>query len=155
MTRSTRTAQLTVLLAAALLMATPAAADDWDFGVRAGWYVDDVEGPFVGIEALTQIGDTQWWFNPNVEAAFGDDLDVVSASADAHYDFETDGPAIWAGAGLSVLRFDPRIGDKETELGVNGLIGIGAKRGAFRPFAQAKVILSEETELVLMGGVRF
>jgi hypothetical protein len=133
--------------------------DDWDVDLRAGLYVDDVEGVFVGGGGLTQIGDTRWFFNPNGEAAFGDELDLITLNGDVHYDFHVDDPkiAVWVGGGPAILFPDPVDAgeDDDVDVGLDGLFGVGATRGGVRPFGQIKIILSDETELVVMGGVRF
>ena len=48
-----------------------------DFGVRGGTYAD-VDEPFLGAEALFQVGTTKRWFgNPNLEHAFAHQRDVL------------------------------------------------------------------------------
>jgi len=45
-----------------------------------------------------------------------------------------------------------------TRLGADvpkAFIGLGGRKGGARPFGQLKVILADETEVVVMGGVRF
>lgn len=130
-----------------------------DIDVRAGYYADDAEGPFVGAGVLMRVASgTRWYFNPNVEFAFGDHVDVVTVNADFHYDFAREsGVSFWLGAGPAVVRRDPDfgLGDAETDLGINGFFGFGASRGHVRPFFQLKVLASDESELVLAGGVRF
>jgi hypothetical protein len=133
--------------------------NDWDVDLRGGFYVDDVDGPFVGGGGLTRIGQTAWFANPNVEVAFGDDLDLITVNADFHYDFDIDSDkvSLWVGGGPTLL-FPDHSGsddDDDVDIGLNGLFGVGAARGKWRPFGQAKIIVSDETELVLMGGVRF
>jgi hypothetical protein len=137
---------------------TSAQANDWDFDVRAGYYASDVDGPFVGAGGLTQWGSSRWYINPNLEWAFGDDVDLITLNGDVHYDFHTDAKnlALWAGAGLALVDADSDLGDNDdTNLGLNLLFGVGATEGNVRPFGQIKLIMYEETELVLMGGLRF
>jgi hypothetical protein len=156
---------LTLAAACGLLLlapARPAHAAEIDFGLRAGIY-SDADGGFVGAEALTSIG-RRWFFNPNAELVFVDDGSLWSLNADAHYDLPTSANlAVWVGGGPALIfrevdrpRGCPRCEEiDETDVGLNLLAGIGTKRGAMRPYAQAKVVLSDDTEAVLGVGLRF
>ena len=42
-----------------------------DFGVRVGAYVEEPD-PFVGLELLTELGSSGWFFNPNLEFVFAE-----------------------------------------------------------------------------------
>lgn len=143
----------------ALTIASPALAQ-WDFGIRGGIYTEDSD-PFVGIEVLTRVGDTSWYFNPNFEAVFVDNGDLFTLNGDFHYDFEPAGSVdFWAGGGPAVIfrDFDRRRrgDDSETDFGLNLLAGIGfSPRASIRPYVQAKLILSDDTEGALAFGVRF
>jgi hypothetical protein len=153
---------LPVLLAAAAVLLWPGAAEaQWDFGVRGGVYTD-AEAGFVGFEGLTQVGRTQWFFNPNVEIAFPDERDLITVNGDFHYDFPTEGNlAVWVGGGPAVIFDDPddrrrrRADDDDTDFGANLIAGIGMKRSGVRPYLQGKVILADETEAVIAVGLRF
>jgi len=145
------------LLAAALAIA-PASAKT-DFGVRGGAY-SDTDGPFLGAEALFDVGNTHHWFgNPNLEHVFDQtDRDLTSVSFDFHYDFPSGQPyTIWAGAGPTMIFRDRNnpMGDSRTDAGVNLLLGVGSKRGDVRPYGQMKVVLSDDSEAVVGVGVRF
>jgi hypothetical protein len=146
---------LPTIVAAALLTllvsAGTARADN--FGVRAGYYTDAGE-PFVGVEFLAHVGH-RIYFNPNFEYVFTDDPHFMTFNADFHYDFRTRSRAyVWAGAGLGVLYTDPKVGDSDTDVGLNLLFGVGLK-GEVVPYVQAKVIVSEDSEFVIGFGVRF
>lgn len=151
----TRARGLGVLVAAMLLvpLAAPAAAEI-DFGVRAGAYAEEPD-PFVGLELLASLGGSGWFFNPNVEFVFADENDLVSANLDFHYDFPNSaGQYLWAGAGAAVIDRDtPRGG--ETDLGLNLLGGIGWRWQGATPYAQIKVVLADDAELVAGVGIRF
>lgn len=141
--------------------AGPADAQGWDFGVRTGLYTD-VEEPFVGVEALHQIRNTPWMFNPNVEYVFVENGNLWALSVDFHYDFDLDLDKVdvWAGAGPTVLFRDLdrpafRDDDSDSDFGLNLIGGIGAKNGGVRPYGQVKVILSDDTEVALQVGLRF
>jgi hypothetical protein len=129
-----------------------------DFGVRGGAYTEEEE-PFLGAEALFNLGPSEQWFgNPNVEHAFIQDGDLTSLSFDFHYDFPSNQPyTLWAGGGPTVLFRDQDASgnDDETDPGVNLLFGLGAKKGEVRPYGQMKVIVADDTQAVLGAGIRF
>lgn len=148
---------LAYLTIATAMVTAAAAQDGWDFDVRGGVNAD-VDGPFVGAGALVPIGTTHaWYFNPNAEYTAGDHTDVLSVNADFHYDFPTTGSwGVWMGAGPAFVTYDPDFGeDDRNDVGVNFLAGTGAKRGSVRPFVQAKVLASDNSALLVAGGVRW
>ena len=143
-------------LAAAILVALPAAAQaDPKFGVRVGYYTE-AEDPFIGAELLFRIVP-EIYFNPNVEVVLVDNGRYLTANGDFHYDFYSRRRTfLWLGTGLAVLNRDPEgPADGDTDLGLNLLGGIGARRGRVIPYAQAKVILKSDTEFVIAVGLRF
>lgn len=154
MTRNRRWIGLT--MAALAFSCLTASAADWDVDLRGGWYVKEVEGPFIGGGARVGFAPN-WFFNPNAEFAFGSDVDFLTVNGDVHYDFATRGDlSFWAGGGLAIVQTNPEgPADDETDLGLNAIFGFGKNKGGVRPFGQLKFILSDETEFVLMGGVRF
>ena len=152
----------TLLGLVAIALAPAPAAADVDFGVRAGFY-DDADSGFVGAELLTGITG-RWFFNPNVEFVLVDDGTLWTLNGDAHYDLPTSSElAFWVGGGPAVIFRDldpprncPRCeGVDETDFGLNLLGGVGMKRGGIRPYAQGKVVISDDTEAVLGVGLRF
>jgi hypothetical protein len=146
------------LLSAALLAvaATPAARADVDLDLRAGIYTDGSDG-FLGGGVLWDVGQRgHWMANPNLEYVFVNNGDLFTLNGDVHYDLQVDAPfAVWAGGGPALLFADPDEGDSETDFGLNLLAGIGAKEGGIRPFAQVKLIVSDESQLVFGFGLRF
>ena len=143
-------------LAAAILLAAPAAAQaDPRFGVRFGYYTE-AEAPFLGAEMLFRVVP-DIYFNPNVEAVFVDDGHYFTINGDFHYDFRTGRRTfVWLGAGLAVLNTDPEgPAEGDTDVGFNLLAGVGTRRGRVIPYAQAKVILKSETEFAIGVGLRF
>lgn len=158
-TRSARRLRLwpALLTLALLFSAVPAAAEGFDFGLRGGVYTDESDA-FVGVELLTRLGRSPWFFNPNFEYVFVDNGDLSTLSFDFHYDFRVQGPVyLWAGGGPALVFRQPDRRDNETDGAFNLLAGIGFKlRGsAIRPYIQGKVILSDETESAIAFGVRF
>lgn len=158
MKRATPVTLLAALASAALTLSVPSAtrAAGLDFGVRAGAYLED-EDPFVGLELLTRLGGSDWFFNPNVEFVFADERDRVSLNADFHYDFlEERRFYLWAGAGLGAIYSESGQGrDSETDLGANLLGGIGWKLSGMTPYAQLKIVLADDAEVVAGVGLRF
>lgn len=136
-----------VLALALVAFALPAMAADIDWGVRGGAYLDPTD-PFLGVEALMPISGN-FFFNPNIEHVFADDS-FTTVNADVHYDFGQKGEHfIWAGAGVAVLL------DNDTDVAPNLLFGVGRTWGSLIPYAQAKVILDDDTIGVIGGGIRF
>ena len=138
--------------AAAML---PARADI-DGDVRGGVNAD-ADGPFIGAGILTPIAKSSWYFNPNAEYTAGNDADVLSVNADVHYDFRTSSSwTFWLGAGPTLLTYDPKLGeDDENDLGMNLLVGTGAKTGKVRPFVQGKYVAADNDEVLVAAGIRW
>jgi hypothetical protein len=159
--RNQLTLAAAALAALAAVSAPAPAAADVDFGVRGGVYTDVEEG-FLGVELLMPVTG-QWFFNPNIEYVFVDPGSLWTLNGDFHYDFAREGNVtFWAGGGPAVIfrdRDDGRRGRRddgsETDVGANLLAGLGLVRGGVRPYAQAKILLSDDTEAVLAVGVRF
>lgn len=126
-------------------------------GVRLGAYTDagDI---FVGGELLVPVID-QVYFNPNIEYVFIENGSYVTFNGDFHYDFYLeDSPVfLWAGAGLGILYWSPEgRGNSHTDAGFNLLFGAGLPTDTrLTPYAQAKIIISDNTEFVLGLGIRF
>ena len=148
----------TLLTVAALAVAAvPAArAQGVDVDLRAGVYTDESDA-FVGGGVLWDLAQKGAWFaNPNLEYVFVDNGDFVTINGDFHYDFKTDKAfALWAGGGPAILFADPDNGDSDTDIGLNLLAGIGAKKGSVRPFGQVKLLIADDSQLVVAGGIRF
>ncbi|KAB2963828.1 MAG: hypothetical protein F9K16_05795 [Thermoanaerobaculia bacterium] len=147
-----------VLGAAALVVGLAAApvAADVDFGVRAGAYLEDSD-PMVGVELLMPMPARDWFFNPNIEMIFADPQDRQSLNFDFHYDFrQTAEYYLWAGAGGAAIHTDSwRNRDDEWNAGLNLLGGIGLRLQGMTPYAQLKVVLSDESEVAAAVGIRF
>ena len=153
--KSAATAIGIALLAIAATAFMPARSNaQVDVDVRGGVYTD-MSAMALGAGLLTGVGSS-WWFNPNIEAAFGDNGDLITLNGDFHYDFPTGDPVtIYLGAGPALLFANPDgNNDGTTDVGLN-LIGGIAGRGAVRPFGQVKGVVSDNSEVALMGGIRF
>ena len=151
MTTSSRLA-----LAAAILVAMPAAAQaDPKFGVRLGYYTK-AEDPFIGGELLFKLAP-DFYLNPNLEAVLVDNGRYFTINGDVHYDLPTHGRSfLWIGAGLALIDFDPEgPASGDTDFGLNLFAGLGVRRGHVVPYVQAKVIAKDDSEFVIAVGVRF
>jgi hypothetical protein len=127
-----------------------------DADVRAG-VVPDADAVAIGGGVLAPINShSKWYLNPNVEVAMGDRKDIVSMNGDVHYDFahETN-TSFWVGGGPAVLVTNPEVGNTHTDLGMNVLTGVGARRGQVRPFAQIRGTVADNSMVALAGGIRF
>ena len=156
--KARRIAILTLMCSAGWILGAVSNGAAMDTDLRAGVYTDS-EAIGVGAGLLTQVGSTsRWFFNPNVEIAFGDEENLVGLNGDFHYDFYSSansGMSAWLGGGPAVLMSNPDAGDTQTDLGLNVLAGLGGNGGTVRPFAQVKGIITDESQVVLQGGIRF
>jgi hypothetical protein len=139
---------LSVGVAVIGLTAIPALGAEIDGEVRAG-YNAEVEEGFIGGGLLVPVA-SQWDFNPNVEYLADDAVNRVAVNADIHRDLNNG-----AGAAMLVRDYDAPQAGTDTNLGLNMFGGLGAKAGTVRPFSQAKVTVSDETDASLALGVRF
>lgn len=147
------------ILASAFLITAgvvrPARADT-DADLRAGYYTD-AAGFAIGGGVLSSLNNSgRWWFNPNLEVAFADHVNVISVNGDVHYDLPVESTmSWWVGAGPALLISDPDPGGSSSNFGLNLIGGVGAARGPVRPFGQFKATMSDNNEVALMGGIRF
>lgn len=156
MTRFGKIAAFTLSICLATTLAVSSARAT-SFGVRAGYYFD-AEAVSIGTEMLTPLAGSQpWYFNPNLELAFGDFRDVVAMNGDFHYDFQPQSElAVWAGAGPAIFLIDRGpFQDDEVDVGANLLFGMGANSGSVRPFGQFKAVLMDDPEAAIAFGLRF
>jgi hypothetical protein len=148
---------VTMLIMAAV---TPSASAQVDADVRAGIYTDGSDG-FIGGGVLWDIGQKgRWYANPNLEYVFVDNGDLFTLNGDVHYDLDVETPFyVWVGGGPALLFADSDNDngddDSETDVGLNLIAGIGAREGGVRPFAQIKLLVSDESQLVFGVGLRF
>ncbi len=143
------------LLTFALLAALSAveAKAQTHFGVRGGVYMDQDEG-FVGAHLLAPI-QRNWVFTPNFEYVFVEPGSLFTINADLHYDFPSRSNAIfYLGGGLGISHFSFEDFDN-TDAGLNVLTGVSFSRRPVIPFIQAKVLIGDNTQLILGGGLTF
>ena len=147
----------TLALAVLRVIAFPTAVRaGTDVDLRAGFYTD-ADAFALGAGLLTPMGThAGWYFNPNIELAMPDAGSTLTLSGDVHYDFPTTGTVSpYLGAGPTLIRFSPDLGDANTDLGLNLFAGVSGLRGEVRPFVQLKGMFSSGSEVALMGGIRF
>ncbi|HKA24701.1 MAG TPA: hypothetical protein VKF80_06955 [Candidatus Eisenbacteria bacterium] len=153
-----RLAGTALALGAALILMAGArtASAGTDADLRGGYYFDS-DAFALGGGLLTSLDHGgSWYFNPNLEAAFGDHQTTVTVNGDLHYDLPiASRMSWWVGAGPALVVRDPDVGSSNSNFGVNVLGGVGGRGGSVRPFAQFKAIVSDNSETALMGGVRF
>lgn len=152
---------LVAMLATAMMMSPAVTAQDREvhFGLRTGYYVG-TDGPFVGMEVTVPFLPL-FVFNPNIEAAFGNDRDTFSMNADAYLELPLPSPtSVWFGGGPTVLVRNysleaPNQGD-DVNLGFNALTGVGWRTGDGPQFYfQGKFVIASEPEGVFSFGIRF
>ena len=145
-----------VLLVLAITAPTAVVAGT-EADLRAGVYADD-EAVALGGGALTSMDHAgRWWFNPNAELAFGDARNLYTVNGDIHFDLTPRRPtSVWFGAGPAVLVSDPEgRDDSSVDIGLNAVAGVGASRGEVRPFAQMKGLIADNSQVAILGGIRF
>jgi hypothetical protein len=155
--RSSRLAAGAIVLAcAALGLGITAAHAATQADLRAGLY-PDADGVAMGAGVLTPISSSdRWGFNPNAEFAFGDDRNVYTFNGDVHYSLPVARSVdYWVGGGPALLVRDPSVGNSNTDVGVNVLMGVGGRQGTVRPFGQLKGVIADDSEVALMGGIHF
>ena len=95
-------------LAAAILLAVPAAAQADPGSACASGTTRKPKAAFLGAEMLFRIVP-EIYFNPNVEAVLVDDGHYFTINGDFHYDFLSGRRTFaWLGAGLAVAQYRPR-----------------------------------------------
>jgi hypothetical protein len=159
---------ITGVMAASLLSAGAVQAGEHqiDFGFRGGYYAG-TDGPFLGAEVVLPFVE-HIKFNPNLEVAFGDNLDTWTANADAFIEFPLPSPTkVWAGGGPAILFRDyswpssppgrpPHPKDDDVDLGLNALAGVGWQADTGLMFyLQGKIVLTNDVEGVFGFGIRF
>ncbi len=148
-----RSLRLALVGAAAAAVLTAAPAKAGDFSVRAGAYTDESRF-FVGAEYRAPVGG-RLVVAPNFEVVIPEEGSYFSFSADLHYLFRAPGQLQpWLGAGLGVYARNHEGGNDHTDVGLNLIGGLGL-RTTLKPYVQLKVVVKDDTALVLGFGIRF
>ena len=124
--------------------------------LRAGAYAD-MGGVALGAGLVSPLAsEPSWSFNPNFEAAFADRRNEITLNADFTYALAGPSSVVpYLGAGPALLMRHADGGDTRTDAGLNLIGGFASPQGEVRPFVQVKGILSSDSEVGLIGGVRF
>ncbi len=144
-----------VIIAGGLLGSTPEARAQTQAGFRVGIYANR-EDAFLGGELVAPLAQ-RIYVNPNGEWVVAERATFLTFNMDFYYDIPVRGPlAVWAGAGLAILYFNPEgPAPADTDVGLDLLFGIAFSRRPVIPYMQVKALLSDTNELVLGVGLRF
>jgi hypothetical protein len=106
-------------------------------------------GPMIGGDLVLAMGGG-FIFNPGVEISHK----LISTNADVHYDIEIHrDAAFWVGSGIAVLHPE----DRDLDVGVNLIAGVGTRRSGHIIYTQLKMTASAGSEnyTTLAVGIRF
>lgn len=135
-----------------LAWAVPAPAQT-RLGVRGGVYLDQDE-VFLGGHLAHQI-ERRLQFNPNLEYVLVERGSLFTINADFLYDLPSRSRTVfWVGGGLGISRF--ALEDfRNTDSGLNLLMGVSFGRGPATPFLHVKLMMTGESQLAVGGGFTF
>lgn len=151
MRQTIRATLVTLALVAATASITRAQTHRFHIGPHVG-YNFDVEEFFIGAQFSVPIA-YRAEFYPSFDYYFvGDEGSLWAVNADLKWRVAHDRPNwLYIGAGLNVSRFDN--GEDDTNLGLNLLAGVEPLRGRIHPFAEGKLIISDNTGFQLQAGL--
>jgi len=142
------------LIAAVVVVSTPASAGPIGGQVSGGWYTQDDEfflgaGAHFGFGTITLI--------PNIEWLFVDSGSAYTLNVDGTLNVLPLGVATgYVGAGIGWFIVDPEHADSNTDTVVNLIAGAGFSALPLKPFAQLKyVVVDGDDPLVFSIGTRF
>jgi hypothetical protein len=140
------------LVAAFVVMSVTASAQSSTYvGARAG-YNFQTDEVMLGASFTVPIS-TQIEFYPSLDLpdrgnkiGFNGDVKIFLPTR-AAYD-------LYGGAGLGIV--NQNLGDvANTDLGLNLLFGIASRIGRIHPYGEARLLVHDDTQLVLFAGVNF
>jgi len=131
---------------------------DLGFGLRGGLYFDEGD-LFLGGHGLLPLR-AGWTAVPNLEMGLGDGTLFTVNGDFTHGIARSRGRFFYAGGGLAIIHHESsgkfRDGHSDTDLGLNLLGGVNfGQAPGFIPFAQLKIILSDNANVVFSGGIHF
>lgn len=144
-----------LVLAAALLCFTlgEQAHAQTRLGVRGGAYLDQ-DDVFVGAHLAHRM-QRNLRFMPNFEYVLVEQGSLYTINADFLYDLPSrSSTVLWLGGGLGLSRYSFE-NFSNNDVGLNLLMGASFGRGPAVPFLQVKVMVMDETQLALGGGITF
>ncbi|MCL4705955.1 hypothetical protein KJ068_12380 [bacterium] len=122
-------------------------------GLRGGVYLDQDEA-FVGAHLAHRM-QRNLRFAPNFEYVLIEQGSLYTINADFLYDLPgRSSTVLWLGGGLGLSRFSFE-DFSNNDVGLNLLMGASFGRGPTVPFLQVKVMVMDETQLALGGGITF
>jgi hypothetical protein len=148
-------ARLCSILAFALAVTTTSASAQagTHVGARLGYNFDS-EDAILGANLTVPIS-TRIEFYPSLDLYTPDRGNKIGFNGDVKVLLPASGSYnLYAGGGLGIV--NRNVGDvSNTDVGVNLLFGIESRLGRIHPFGEARILLHDETQLVLLAGVNF
>ncbi len=126
-------------------------------GVRGGVFSEegDYYGPLAGAEGWFLSRSGRFAFNPNLELAVADNF-IFTISSDFALVLTPESKAqLWVGAGVGLIHRTGFLREDQTDVAGNLLFGLGKGGDGVRPYVQVKAMLSRETHMSFVFGVRF
>ena len=122
-------------------------------GTRAG-YNFQTDEVILGASFTVPIS-TQIEFYPSLELYLPDRGNKMGFNGDVKITLPTRAMYdLYGGGGLGIV--NQNLGDvSNTDLGVNILFGIASRVGRLHPYGEAKLMIHDDTQLVLYAGVNF
>jgi hypothetical protein len=148
------TASLGSLVAALVVTSVSASGQASTYvGTRAG-YDFQTDEVILGANLTVPIS-TQIEFYPSLELYLPDRGNKIGFNGDVKIFLPTRASYdLYAGGGLGIV--NQNLGDvSNTDLGLNLLFGIGSRVGRIHPYGEARLLLHDDTQLVLFAGVNF
>ena len=138
---------------AALLMASPAAAQERNWGVRAG-VSSDPDQFFFGGHYETKPLIERLTFKPSVEVGIGDDLTLIALNIEFSYHIPIEKKPffLYAGGGPAANIFARDEGEDSVGGGFNFFFGIQHNKGLFAEF---KAGVGDSPDVKFMVGYAF
>jgi hypothetical protein len=103
------------------------------------------------------LDEPRWTVNPSLEYVAGDRVDRWILNGDVLYDLDLDTKAeVWVGGGLAILFKNHDRSGSDTDIGLNLLAGAGLNTSSgLLPYVQGKVVITGDSSLALVLGLRF
>jgi len=149
-------ARIALTLSVLVAAVAPAAGADTRIGIHAGLWTDGSD-PVVGGDLLLPLHEPSWTISPSLEYVPGDRVDRWILNGDVLYDLDLDTKAeVWVGGGLAILFKDHDRHGSDTDVGINLLAGAGlGTSSGLLPYVQGKVVITGDSSLALVLGLRF
>lgn len=132
-------------------LSTAASAQSVHLGPRMG-YDFDAEDIFFGMQLSVPVGK-RLEFAPSMDVYTPNTGSLYGLNGDLKYRMPTvGGPDFYAGGGLNILRRS--VNDvRNSDVGANAFFGVEGRSGWVHPFAEARVLLNDNTRFQLGWGL--